>query len=352
MKTYSKTLLALAAVGAFSANASIIQIDFGSGDSNDNVSFTDLDANAINAKSYIVDTDNQAGYNTGDLIVDSGYQLFVGGFTTPDNISGNFFTSGGAPGSVNTTYGLELNYLVWGQAIVDSGFVLPNFTDGIFNVFLTEQNGTRTGLAASFDLQSYQIEAPSTSTSPQIRFNGNLIEASGTTDAENSDGYVTNSGVTNNNQGSFSDMYGTTFAEILQNNGLVSFSASLDFVGGSEIALLSDFDTTSETVQDLVDDVNRYEGNGSDDQDCVFGACSEFIVNSSNAGNDTRGSDYLWDDFRRNILDPLTARSDNVATRAVALASDDIVINANAPATMGVLGAGLLALAGLRRRKS
>ena len=116
--------------------------------------------------------------------------------------------------------------------------------------------------------------------------------------------------------------------------------------------MLSDFDTTSETVQNLVDDVNRYEGNGSDDQDCVFGACSEFIVNSNNASNVTRGSDYLWDDFRRNVLDPLTARTDNVATRAVALASDDIVINANAPATMGVLGAGLLALAGLRRRKS
>ena len=173
MKTYSKTLLALAAVGAFSANASIIQIDFGTGDSNDNVSFIDLNAGPINAKSYIVDTDMQDGFNTGDLIVDSGYKLFVGNFTTPDNTIGNFFTLGGAPDSVNTSYALELNYLVWGQAIVDSGFVLPNFTDGIFNVFLTEQDGKRIGLAASFDLQSYQIDV-STSTSPQIRFNGNF----------------------------------------------------------------------------------------------------------------------------------------------------------------------------------
>ena len=349
MKTYSKTLLALAAVGAFSANASIIQIDFGSGDSSDNVSFTDLGAGSVSAKSFIVDSDTQNGFNTGDLIVDSGYQLFIDDFITPDNIDGNFFTSGGAPGAVNTPYGLELNYLVWGQAIIDSGFVLPNFTDGIFNLFLTEQDGTRIGLAASFDLQSYQIDDPSTSTDPQIRFNGHLIEASGTTSADNMNGFVTDNGRTSNNQGSLSNMYGTPFAEILQNNGLVSFSASLDFANGSEIALLTDFDT-SETVGDLVDYVNRWDGNPSDAQDCVFGACSEFIVNSNNAGNDTRGSDYLWDDFRIGTLNPLSGN--DVASRAVTLSSDDIVINANAPATMGVLGAGLLVLAGLRRRKT
>ena len=139
MKTYSKTLLALAAVGAFSANASIIQIDFGTGDSNDNVSFIDLNAGDFNAKSYIVDTDMQDGFNTGDLIVDSGYKLFVDILQHLTIIIGNFFGFGGSR-SVNTIYGLELNYLVWGQAIVDSGFVLPNFTDGIFNVFLTEQD--------------------------------------------------------------------------------------------------------------------------------------------------------------------------------------------------------------------
>ncbi|MBE1287795.1 MAG: hypothetical protein GJ671_08785 [Alteromonadaceae bacterium] len=337
MKTYSKTLLALAAVGAFSANASIINVNF-PGTPTESITFEELvlisDYGAFGdftATSYFVDSDDDGTIEAGELVVDAGIQRVFFGYDDP--------TSGNQLFDLSGNY-LELNYFVYGNSTqVSPTQVVSGFSGGLFNIFTVDGMGTsgdqsddvRTELAASFLLNNFVVSPPSLTGIPQFEFGGVAIEAG--------DDVLT-------------DQWGVGFDDLINGGNAPTFAAQIDFDSESDAFVDPTTDLTFANTDADAFLRSVLNSSSSVDGTCTFGGCNPFIAATNNPNNPV-GSDDFWDLFKADILQGTPSLvGHDVFSRTVTLASDDVVINANAPGTMGVLGAGLLALAGLRRRKS
>lgn len=321
MKMIKKTLLASAILmGVSTANAGVVQVDFdGSGQT---TSFDELDVGRFEANSYYVDMDGDGIIENGDIVFDNANNVLVDEyFFGVDDFN---FTGGN----------LELNYVVAGFAQIDdqTGTLLnPNFSLGIFNLFTLDQNGDRTGLAVSFSMDRYELEInfDNSGTSiddAEIEFFGKAVEAG-----------------SEQSVGGFSDQWGVSFQDLIAGGTPPTFFAQLDFLRPQEaITNVADLESTGKKVGQIWGpEVNNHPA------DCNFGGCSTFIFQDNEFST---GSDSLWEAIRGTFRDG--NENLNVYTRSTTLDTEEITIDANAPTSLGIFGAGLLALAGFRRRKA
>lgn len=323
MKTFTKTLLASTMLlAATASNAGTVQVDLdGNGVL---VSFEELDIGRFTADSYYVDLDGDGVIENGDIVFDNANNIEIDrydiGATTETFVGGK----------------LELNYVIAGFAVVDdnTGTILdPNFSHGIFNLFTLDDNGNRTGLAASFGLDSYFVDINNGLGPIQGQIFDAEIEFTGTAVEAGSEASV----------GGLFDQWGVSFQDLIAGGNPPTFFAELDFEEPSEvISNVGDLQATNKTVGQIWGpEVNNHP------TECNFGGCSTFIFQDNQFST---GSDSLWEAIRSTFRDGF--ENLDVYTRSTILDTDELIINASAPGTLGVFGAGLLALAGLRRRKS
>lgn len=320
MKMFKKTLLASAMLlGVSAANAGVVQVDF-NGDGQTTI-FDELDVGRFQADSYYVDGDGDGIIENGDIVFDNANNVLVDeyffGINDEEFVGGN----------------LELNYVVAGFAQIDdsTGMLLnPNFSLGIFNLFTLDDNGNRTGLAVSFSMNDYVLEINQDSNGSiddaEIEFTGTAVEAG-----------------SEQSIGGFSDQWGASFQDLIAGGNPPTFYAQLDFLDPSEVVTnVSGLQNTGKKVKDIWGpEVNNHPA------DCNFGGCSTFIFQDNEFST---GSDSLWEAIRSTFRDG--NENLNVYTRTATLDTEEITIEANAPASLGIFGAGLLALAGFRRRKA
>lgn len=324
MKNFAKTLLASSMLlASATASAGTIQVDLDGGGID--VAFEELDLGRFTADSYYVDLDGDGIIENGDIVFDNANNIVIDRYDFGP--STQTFTGGA----------LELNYVVAGFAQIDdnTGTILnPNFSQGIFNLFTLDANGDRTGLAASFGLGSYFVDINNGfGPGPQGQIFDAEIEFTGTAVEAGSEDSV----------GGFFDQWGTSFQDLIAAGTPPTFRAELDFENPSEvISNANDLTNTGQTVSQIWGpEVNNFPS------ECNFGGCSTFIFQDNEFST---GSDSLWESLRSTFRDGL--ESNNVYTRSTLLDADEILISANSPATLGIFGAGLLALVGLRRRKA
>jgi hypothetical protein len=323
MNKFAKTLLASSVLlASASASAGLVQVDFdGNGIS---VAFDELDLGRFQADSYYVDVDGDGTIENGEIVFDNANNIVIDrydfGISTEDFVGG----------------ALELNYIVAGFATIDdnTGLLLdPNFSVGIFNLFTLDTNGDRTGLAASFSMDSYLLDI----NNGQGPINGNI------SDAEIEFRGVAVEAGSENSLGGFFNIGGVSFQDLIAAGNPPSFRAELDFETPTDaITNVNDLNATGQVVSDIWGpEVNN------NTTACNFGGCSTFIFQDNQFST---GSDSLWEAIRGTFRDGF--ENDDVYTRSTVLDADEILINVSAPGTLGMLGATLLALGGLRRRRS
>jgi hypothetical protein len=322
MNRFIKTLIASSAViASTAASASVISVDFdGNGTT---VEFEELDLGRFTADSFYVDMDGDGVIENGDIVFDNANNILIDrydfGPTTQSFVDG----------------ALELNYIVAGFAVIDdqTGLLLdPNFSVGIFNLFTLDDNGDRTGLAASFSMDSYYLDinngfGPINGTifDAEIEFTGTAVEA-GSEDS----------------LGGFFNAQGYSFQELIANGTPPSLRAELDFETPSDvISNVNDLVATGKVVSQIWGpEVNNHP------TECNFGGCSTFIFQDNEF---SAGSDALWEQIRGTFRDG--NENKNVYTRSTILDADEILINVPEPSTLAVFSAALLGLVGFGRRR-
>jgi hypothetical protein len=224
----------------------------------------------------------------------------------------------------------------------DDDFLAANITDGLFNLFLTDENGDRKGLAASFSVTGTDIVA---SDEVNLQIFGEAIQAK---------------------DGILFDNYGNSFADIIADSTMMNPRLSVSTTlqsnpdGFSEPGVF-----TSGVVgvnNQAVSGLYYYTGDGfnvwditSTTNDCssaptgtAFGGCSSLIGDPSVADDE-------WDRLKGLIRDAAGCTNQfnctlDVLARTTTLDAN-ATINVNAPGTLFLSGIALMFL-GLRRKFS
>lgn len=354
MKYFKLSFIALAFAGAsISAKADLVGVDldgaspFSVDRLFSNLKVSDQNGAApgeLDAFSFYFDTNDSGGINGGDLVID----------TASIPLIFDDLNSTGINSIINGFGNLELSYFLAGYAEtqffnIDDGnggtiseeFITnPNFEMGLFNIFTTDQSGVRTGLAASFSLDTYEVNLQEASTDPEpsITFTGTAVEAG-----------------SGSSVGGFYNEKDTAFADLIADNLPPTFFAELAFTNLEDVFTSvtqlnsSPFilDGNQQTLAQVT--AGPVNANTGDNNDRNFSRQSPFI--ESYLDFDT-GSDSIFRDFYQNIRLP---NSDELAFfRQTAFTAEKIVIDqaVSAPSMLGAFGACLLALVGLRRRKA
>jgi hypothetical protein len=223
----------------------------------------------------------------------------------------------------------------------DGDFLAANITDGLFNLFLTDVNGDRVGLAASFSVTGTDIIATN---EVNLRIFGEAIQAE---------------------DDILFDLYGKSFADIIadatQMNPTFSVSTTLQTPSAnSEPGVFTSAEVGQTNPADsglyyYTDDGFNVWDITSTTNDCssaptgtAFGGCSSLIGDPSVADDE-------WDRLKGLIRDAAGCTNENNCTLDVLARTTTLdanaTINVNAPGTLFLSGIALMFL-GLRRKFS
>lgn len=227
--------------------------------------------------------------------------------------------------------------------------LFANITDGLFNLFLTDEQGNRLALAASFDVRGL---APSVGGNGQVTVNilGDVIQATDNV---------------------LYDQYGNSFASILDNGGIApsllvdtNITADVNSIPGSETSVeVGQSNSAGATVTntplfyftdagfDAWDITAKTNGLGCGVADALipFGGCSALIGEFE--------ADDKWDELKDIIRSEAGCVGNNGNRKACefdvlarsTLADASATIEASAPGHVLLAGLALLAL-GIRRK--
>jgi hypothetical protein len=353
-KLIKLSALSLAVAASFNASAAEFTFDHTmSGDINNGLTVTDMVTETFQAVSYYVDGNSNGTVETGDFVFDFGLGIDVSGFT-PASLPAGYLTD----------WKFEMDYLLYGTAIVEKfntstflyetdtsyddfgttqvgAFNVANeqlsafITNGMINLFAVDLDTNEKFLAASYSVNS--LSPDTSSGSVVLDMVGEGIYAA--------DDFFYND-------------YGVEFNDALANGANWNVSLSSQFqtnpADQTWIAPIpGQYNPNGESTFTTVDGVDiAYYGQNATQVTMAANDCPDGTFGYCSGDADSIPFDpvtVLWRELRDTIRD--TAGDNDLLARSTALGSR-LTQNVPEPAPLSILAAGLLGLAFLRKSKA